>query len=272
MKKYLILLLISTIIPLLTIIPLRAQIINNAEITIYKDGVAHVKISIGSDEITPYITLQLFSTNATNIVVYNEEKNLLDYDIEDNNIRIYSLGSTMITLEYDTNDLTYKQKALWIFRISTTFPISVTFPENAIIMGISSIPDSIVIEDKTIKMIFSPGYYEVNYEIPVIQPPAQQATIQPVIIMIAIIIIIVLIITILKFAKRRKIEEKLKDDEKKIIDYLKSKGNRALEAELREAFPEIPRTTMWRLLRRLEKQGIIKIKKVGIQNLVELIL
>jgi len=121
-------------------------------------------------------------------------------------------------------------------------------------------------------MIFSPGYYEVNYEIPVIQPPAQQATIQPVIIMIAIIIIIVLIITILKFAKRRKIEEKLKDDEKKIIDYLKSQGNRALEAELREAFPEIPRTTMWRLLKRLEKQGIIKIKKVGIQNLVELIL
>ena len=268
MKKYLII----SLLLILIIIPLRAQIINNVEITIYKDGVAHVKIPIESDEITPYITLQLFSTNITNVIAYNERKELLDYSIENDIIRIYSLGSTMIILEYDTNDLTYKQKALWIFRINTTFPISITFPEDAIIMSISSIPDSIVIEDRRIKMIFSPGYHEINYEIPITQLPIQQNNIQLINIIQIIILIIIAIslFIIIKFTRRRKIEERLKDDEKKIIEYLKSKGNRALEAELRDAFPEIPRTTMWRLLRRLEKQGIIKIKKVGLQNLVEL--
>ncbi|MEM1885571.1 MAG: hypothetical protein QXZ24_08190 [Candidatus Jordarchaeales archaeon] len=43
-----------------------------------------------------------------------------------------------------------------------------------------------------------------------------------------------------------------------------------MEAELRKAFPNIPRTTMWRLIKKLEKKGILRVRKVGLQNVVEL--
>jgi len=43
-----------------------------------------------------------------------------------------------------------------------------------------------------------------------------------------------------------------------------------LEAEIRERFPGLPRTTAWRLIRRLEKMEIVIVKKIGLQNQIEL--
>jgi uncharacterized membrane protein len=42
-----------------------------------------------------------------------------------------------------------------------------------------------------------------------------------------------------------------------------------LEVEIREALG-LPKTTAWRLVRRLEKKGLVVVRKVGNQNVVEL--
>ena len=63
--------------------------------------------------------------------------------------------------------------------------------------------------------------------------------------------------------------EALDKDEMKVIELLRSKGGRALEAEIREALG-LPKTTAWRLVRRLEKKGLVVVRKVGNQNVVEL--
>jgi len=63
--------------------------------------------------------------------------------------------------------------------------------------------------------------------------------------------------------------EALDKDEMKVIELLRSKGGRALEAEIREALG-LPKTTAWRLVRRLERKGLVVVKKVGNQNVVEL--
>ena len=44
-------------------------------------------------------------------------------------------------------------------------------------------------------------------------------------------------------------------------------GGEAKESELRKKFLQ-PRTTMWRAVKRLERNGIIEIKKKDQQNLV----
>lgn len=44
---------------------------------------------------------------------------------------------------------------------------------------------------------------------------------------------------------------------------------KALESELRKKFLQ-PRTTMWRAVKRLEREGIIEIEKKDLQNLVKL--
>lgn len=62
----------------------------------------------------------------------------------------------------------------------------------------------------------------------------------------------------------------LTQEEKDVIRFLVEKEGKAFEAEIRERFPEIPRTSLWRLVRRLEKLEIVRVKKIGLENRVEL--
>jgi len=62
----------------------------------------------------------------------------------------------------------------------------------------------------------------------------------------------------------------LRQEDKEVIQFIAEKGGRVLESELRERFQEMPRTTLWRLVRRLEKMEIVSVKKVGLQNQIEL--
>lgn len=62
----------------------------------------------------------------------------------------------------------------------------------------------------------------------------------------------------------------LRKEDREVIRFIAEGGGRALEAEIREEFPELPRTTAWRLLKRLEKMEIVTVKKIGLQNQIEL--
>ena len=64
-----------------------------------------------------------------------------------------------------------------------------------------------------------------------------------------------------------KLRPELRDDDKEIVSFLYTNGGQALESELRKKFLQ-PRTTMWRAVKRLERQGIVEIVKKDLQNLV----
>ena len=57
--------------------------------------------------------------------------------------------------------------------------------------------------------------------------------------------------------------------DKEIIKFISANGGEALESDLRKKFLQ-PRTTMWRAVKRLERQGVIEISKKDLQNLVKL--
>lgn len=61
----------------------------------------------------------------------------------------------------------------------------------------------------------------------------------------------------------------LREDDKELINFIFNNGGQALESELRKKFLQ-PRTTMWRAVKRLERQGIIEIEKKDMQNLVRI--
>ena len=93
----------------------------------------------------------------------------------------------------------------------------------------------------------------------------------PLVILIAAVIVL--------FARRRKkpnVEKifedhpHLRQEEKDVLIFLAENDGKAFESEIRKKFPEIPRTSLWRLIRRLEKEEIVKIRRVGLENLVEL--
>jgi uncharacterized membrane protein len=62
----------------------------------------------------------------------------------------------------------------------------------------------------------------------------------------------------------------LKQEDKEVIKFLAEKGGKAFEAEIRERFSDMPRTSLWRLVRRLERLEIVEVKKIGLENQVEL--
>ena len=64
-------------------------------------------------------------------------------------------------------------------------------------------------------------------------------------------------------------DEDMREDDKEIIKFIHENGGEALESELRKKFL-LPRTTMWRAVKRLERQDKIEIIKKDQQNLVRL--
>lgn len=233
------------------------------------------------------------------ILVFDESNNLLDYDLDESNITIYSLGTTQITLEYYTSALTFKEANLWTLKFNATFKLTVMLPENATIMYLSDIPSAIRIEDEKVMLEFPPGEWEISYEIPIqpifpsapsppseeqpapseqeqpTQPSGQEPfapllTVEQIGFMVVGAALVCIIALAFVYMRRKRRFEALRSEEIEVIRFLKERGGRALEAELRENFPHIPRTSMWRLVRRLEKQGIVQVRKIGLQNVVEL--
>jgi uncharacterized membrane protein len=67
-----------------------------------------------------------------------------------------------------------------------------------------------------------------------------------------------------------KMHPQLNQEEKDVIQFLAENEGKAFESQIRERFPDIPRTSLWRLVKRLEKLEIIKVKKIGLENQVKL--
>jgi len=66
-----------------------------------------------------------------------------------------------------------------------------------------------------------------------------------------------------------KLKPELRQDDKEIIAFISEKGGQVFESELRKKFL-MPRTTMWRAVKRLEREDVIEIEKVDQQNLIKL--
>jgi uncharacterized membrane protein len=65
------------------------------------------------------------------------------------------------------------------------------------------------------------------------------------------------------------VHDDLREDDRDVIRFLAEKGGEAFANEIRERF-DIPRTSAWRLIRRLERNEIIDQRKVGGQTLVKI--
>jgi uncharacterized membrane protein len=62
----------------------------------------------------------------------------------------------------------------------------------------------------------------------------------------------------------------LQSEDVAVIEFLAQQNGKAFEAEIRQKFPEMPRTTLWRLVKRLEGLEIVEVKKIGLENQVQL--
>ena len=270
------------------------------DFSLFPDGSAHVFFELDSNPLFPDTQITLFGESIENLVVEDENGFLLTTEPaqgDSNNFEVETLGASTILINYDTYSLVSKNGKVWSFAVDSPTEFSLLMPMNSLVVGMTTFPIDMSEEDDRIKMLLPPGPVELTYFL----THAESAQVNPVVetedssqpsIIIAItgIIIAVIIGVIFKFRKKpisniqtesvkesteqfglesTLSDDNVRDDDKEIIKFIHENGGEVLESELRKKFLQ-PRTTMWRAVKRLERQGKIIISKKDQQNLVKL--
>ena len=272
------------------------------DFTIYPDGSTHVFYELDVDPLKLEIMVELFGEMIENITITDEDGFLLSNEINHNSVVIETFGASHISIDYDTQDLVSKTGKIWAFAIDAPVQYSLLTPKDSVIVEMGNFPLSMQVDNQQSYLTFPPGQTNISYYISTLasaqstQPIPEDATDNS-LILYAGIIAAVGIAAIIAIKKSRsskaiepsvtiqkdeqpkpqsldpeaifKVKQDLREDDKEIINFISANGGQAYESELRKKFLQ-PRTTMWRAVKRLERQGIIEIEKKDLQNIVKL--
>jgi len=272
------------------------------DFTIYQDGSTHVFYELDADPLELEITVELFGEMIENITIIDEDGFLLSNEIDHNLVVIETFGASHISIDYDTQDLVSKTGKIWSFSVDAPVQYSLLTPKDSVIIEMSNFPISMQVDNEQSNLTLPPGQTNISYFISTLasaQPtqPIPEDAADNSLILYAGIIAAVGIAAIIAIKKSRpskaiepsvtiqkeeqpkpqsldpeaifKIKRDLREDDKEIINFISANGGQAYESELRKKFLQ-PRTTMWRAVKRLERQGIIEIEKKDLQNIVKL--
>jgi hypothetical protein len=297
-------LLVASMIIVAAIMPIQSSFSSprTLDLIIYPDGSTHVSTEIDVDSLATDYELNLFGSTIDNLVAVGENDFLLDADVSGDSALIETFGSSVISVEYDIHDLVSKQGKVWTFSLDAPSDFTLLLPKNSAIVGMTSLPINMeIINDKN-QLTLSRGDVEINYlfSTPAVIPD----TIDPInsgsqldyltyAIVGGVVAAVIGIIAIIRSKQKTvkpildkqldqttqtetidtetifKLKPDIREDDKEIVKFISNNGGEAFESELRKKFLQ-PRTTMWRAVKRLERNGIIEIEKKDLQNLVKL--
>jgi uncharacterized membrane protein len=276
------------------------------DLTLYSDGSAHISSQLEVDPLDPDYEVSLFGSSIDNFVVVGENGFLLSSEIIGDKAMIDTFGSSSISVNYDIHDLISKEGRVWTFTLDSPTDYSLLMPPNSIIVGMDALPSNMdLINDQT-KLDLSSGLSEINYIFGNTQPPITQPPIttpeQPgndigTIALVGVPVAAAIAGTAIVIKRKQtksssviqtedisesqiktdttdtenifNLRPDMREDDKEIIKFISANGGEALESDLRKKFLQ-PRTTMWRAVKRLERQGVIEISKKDLRNLVKL--
>ena len=271
---------------------------------LFPDGSTHVTYSLDSDPILPDTEVSLYGDSLENLVAEDENGFLLSTQSEKNILQVETLGSSNILINYDTYSLISKDGKIWSFEIDSPVEFNVVMPENSVIVGMSTFPIDMNVDSDRTKILLPSGPAEITYFLAVAEssqvlPPEETPvtadndnSMMYVAGGVAVAIAAIAAIAIKMKNKPKQIVsasqtsvvaernepfniEKvlempdLREDDKDIIKFIHENGGSALESDLRKKFL-LPRTTMWRAVKRLERHELIEITKKDQQNLIKL--
>ena len=258
--------------------------IESIDLAVYRDGLVHITQTLIVDELAPDATLLLLSTSVENLIALDENQTAVDYEINGGSLTVFTLGAERVLVEYDTVSLTRKEAEVWTLIVDNPYNLTVFLPQNATVIYLNQMPTTIDTSGTRIKLSLYPGQWEISYVLPLLPEDGTEdgapLTGIPIEYLIAAIVVVIVVVlsAILIVRWRRgpnaektiKTHPELKKEDKDVIEFLAEKGGKAFEAEIRERFPDMPRTSLWRLVRRLERLEIVEVKRIGLENQVEL--
>ena len=261
--------------------------VDTTNLQVYRDGLTHVSQSISVDTLASSITIELLSDSVENVLVLDESQMPFDFTVNGSNITILTLGEEQVTLDYDTLALTKKDAETWTLLTDGSYDLLVSLPTNATLLYLNKMPSAINTLADGISLTLPSGSWEISYTLPLVTQETSENSgavtdlLSPfnlllILSVVAAAVICVSAFMLLKRHKKPSVKRVLKTnpqlqpDDQKIIEFLIEKEGKAFEAEIRERFPDMPRTSLWRLVRRLERLDIVEINKIGLENQVKL--
>jgi len=252
--------------------------VQSTVLVIDREGTVHVTQALTVNETYPEITLKLLAPKIENVRALIENQTSLNCTVNGYNITIVTLGSKTITLDYYTADLTTKKGGVWNLTLETPYNTTVYMPKQATITYLSDVPISIKTQDERNILELQPGKWEISYSLPTATPtPPTSPKPEEITLMVAIAAVIAWNL-FLFFRKRSapsaaekvlKGHPELRAEEREVIEFIAQKGGKVMEAEIRKRF-NLPKTSVWRMTKRLERSEVVTIKKIGTQNQIEL--
>jgi uncharacterized membrane protein len=292
------LLLVVSVIIVAALIPIQSSFSSPRalDLIIYPDGSTHISTEIDLDPFQNDYDLDLFGSTIDNLVVIGDNEFLLATDVIADSALIQTFGSSIISVEYDIHDLVSKQGRLWTFSLDSPSEFTLLLPKNSAIVGMTNLPINMEIIDDRNQLTLSSGkteidyFYSTNLSDSITNTESESNNILYVIIGGVIIFIIIgfgiiihnkqknlkLIQNIQTIQKNNvtdiemifKLKPDLREDDKELVKFIFNSGGEALESELRKKFLQ-PRTTMWRAVKRLEREGVLDMEQKDLQNLVK---
>ena len=267
------------------------------DLIIYSDGSTHISSEIEVDSLEVNFALCLFGNQIDNSVAIGEHDVFLSAEIANDTVTVGTFGSSTISINYDIHDLVSKEGRIWTFTLDAPADYTLLMPENSVIVGMSALPLNMEIVDEKTRLVLPNGLSEINYVFgtsTMFPPtPTPENEFDSILIIIGGTVAAAGTIGAVLLKRSQKKPERiatttmietgkpiepetifnlrpdLREDDKELINFIFNNGGQAFESELRKKFLQ-PRTTMWRAVKRLERQGIIEIVKKDLQNLVKL--
>ena len=270
------------------------------DFTIYPDGLTHVFYELVGDPIELEVMIELYGEMIENITIVDQDGVLLSSEINRNLALIETFGASNISIDYDTQDLVSKDGKIWTFSVDSPEQYSLLTPKNSVIVEMNNFPRSMQVDNEQSYLTFPSGQTNISYYISTLASAQSTQQISDssdnslILYISGIAAVAIIAAVVVKKRKTSRIEtptvdqkvqqpepqsldpetifsvkRDLREDDKEIINFLSANGGQAYESELRKKFLQ-PRTTMWRAVKRLERQGIIEIEKKDLQNIVKL--
>jgi uncharacterized membrane protein len=293
-------LLVASMIIVAALMPIQSSFSSprDLDLIIYADGSTHVSTEIDVDPFLTDYEVNLFGNTIDNLVVIGDDGFLLDVDVIGDTALIQTFGSSVISIEYDIHDLVSKQGRLWTFSLDSPSDFTLLLPKNSAIVGMTNLPLNMEIINEQNQLTLSSGSTEIDYFFSTnsISTPIEEIKNEEDNFLYAITggIIAIVLVSIVIFVRNKqkdvktidevvtiqknnildletifKLKPDLREDDKELVKFIFDNNGEALESELRKNFLQ-PRTTMWRAVKRLEREGVIEIEKKDLQNLVKL--
>lgn len=265
---------------------------HSTTLNVFSDGTAEISQVISLTNMSS-ITLPLLSTQVGNILAVSGNGTAVSYEIGGGNITLSTFGVSKVTLVYDTDGLTSKQGSVWDLNLNSPYNVTLILPYQSTVLSLSRAAVTYTTVGGKPTLYQTAGVWNVSYGLPVYVPTSStmttvnttpsssgsgtQGSIPSFAIWqlagVAAVAGAVIMSGVAVYAYRSKSRgggPELRPDDREILGFIREKGGSVSEVEIRDRF-SLPRTSAWRQAKRLEKMGLVKITKIGKQNLIGLI-